>query len=204
MSAKTFSKATINCFSTDKNWLLIYDNANDIEVLRNAWPTHSHGSVIVTTRDKGAAIDPNSQCVCVRSFDENSGSEMLLKDVGVDPDIEANQKHAKDIVRAVGGFTLAICQIASFLRYGGALSSFLKQYQEDLLELDKHTTPMYEYQHTLNTVWNPSIARLSKNAQRFLQFLAYFHPDSIHESIYLHSSLENPDDTVYFLQDVQR
>lgn len=42
------------------SWLLIFDNADDIEVLEKGWPSAVTGSILITTRDSGASMHPAS------------------------------------------------------------------------------------------------------------------------------------------------
>jgi len=37
--------------STKARWLMIYDNADDAELLHDFWPPHTDGSVLITSRD---------------------------------------------------------------------------------------------------------------------------------------------------------
>ena len=186
---------------TDKNWLLVFDNADDIEVLRHAWPSYSRGSIIVTTRDSSAGLNSAKNGMHVRPFDEKSGSEVLLKSVGVDSDSKANQEHAEAIIRAIGGLPLALSQISSFIKNTRlSLFEFLQEYKDDLLELSSRTKNADGYQHTLNTVWQMSIVRLSSDARSLLYLLPYFHPDAINKSILIQGSSAIPDDAFKFLQ----
>ena len=170
-------------------------------MLRNAWPTNSRGSVIVTTRDSGAALDLASDGVHVRPFDEKNGSEVLLQSIGADSDSKANQENAEAIIRAIGGLPLALSQIISFIRNSRAsLFEFLEEYKDDLLELSSHTKNADGYQHTLDTVWHMSISRLSSDPRSLLNLLPYFHPDAIDQDILVQGSSAVSDDAFNFLR----
>ncbi|KAL8831645.1 MAG: hypothetical protein Q9170_005199 [Blastenia crenularia] len=57
--------------TTKADWLMIFDNADNLELLHDYWPVGSHGSIVVTSRDPLAKTDLTS----------NNGSELSPLDV---------------------------------------------------------------------------------------------------------------------------
>ena len=135
----------------------------------------------------------------------DTGSKMLLRLVGADSNSETNQKHAEAIIRAIGGLPLVLRQIISFIRSSRiSLFEFVEEYVEDLLELSIRTKVADDYHHNLNTVWQPSIARLSTDPNSLLSLLSYFQPDKINQSILIRGSTAVSDSTFDFLRDKWR
>lgn len=95
--------------------MIIFDNADDLEVLRAAWPGNAYGSVIITSRDFNAAHSPASTGYHVHPFDNSTGSEALLKILGLDPALGSHHDKATEITQALGGLPLAINQIGGFI-----------------------------------------------------------------------------------------
>lgn len=89
----------------------MFDNADDLELLRQAWPGNSHGSILLTSRNFNAAHSPLSAGFYVQPFDDVTGSEVLLHLVGLDSKLQSNQEKAKAITQALGGLPLALNQI---------------------------------------------------------------------------------------------
>jgi hypothetical protein len=42
--------------STERPWLLVFDNADDMEILNDYWPMSNNGAIIVTSRDPLASM----------------------------------------------------------------------------------------------------------------------------------------------------
>ena len=48
-----------------KNWLLIFDNADDTKLnLRTYFPRGNHGNIIITTRNQDACMHTNGEATC--------------------------------------------------------------------------------------------------------------------------------------------
>src|SRR4051794_33449977 len=116
----------------DDPWMLIFDNADNLEVLRHAWPTNSEGSVLLTTRDANAVHSPASKGFHVQPFDVADGSEVLLNLVGHDYTSTSNRKKAVEITKALGGLPLALTQIGGFIvQRKLSLRDFLPLYERN-------------------------------------------------------------------------
>ena len=81
----------------DLPWLVIFDNADDLETLRRAWPGNIHGSVLLTSRDFNSAHSLAETGFHVQPFDDITGSSVLLRLVGLDVNLSSNQEKAREI-----------------------------------------------------------------------------------------------------------
>ncbi|KAI1479741.1 TPR-like protein [Daldinia eschscholtzii] len=144
--------------NTSLHWLMILDNADDLQAIKIAWPGSSHGSILLTTRDFDIANNPAARCLQVDPFDNTEGCMMLLKQIGLDSSVADNIEHATSITQALGGLPLALSQIGD------------------------------DYEHTLNTVWDVSFQKLPENSTKLLNMLIFFDPDAIDEAIFLEGS----------------
>ena len=185
-----------------RRWLLVFDNADDLEVLRHAWPANSYGSVLLTTRDFNAVHSPATDGLHLIPFDQKVGSDVLLHLVGLNTEASSNQADAEAITNALGGLPLALDQIAGFITQRKVrLSDFLNLYERNAAKIDSKKTGMGEYDHTLSTVWEMSLARLSGPASHLQMLLAFFEPDAIHQVILLEGSALLDDEELNFLED---
>lgn len=183
-------------------WILIFDNADDLEVLRHAWPTNGAGSVLLTTRDANAVHSPASRGFHVQPFDITAGSEVLLNLIGLDSASASNRERAVEITKALGGLPLALTQIGGFIvQRKLPLRDFLPLYERNASRIDARKTSISDYEHTLSTVWEMSMKKLKGDALILFNMLPYFQPDSIDEIILSQGSTSLLEPTYEFLQD---
>ena len=171
---------------TEKFWLLIYDNAEDEELLRNYWPT-SRGAIIITSRKyfnfsnhalrSGRTIHP---------FDLEDGWELLVKCVGWEKKLQNNEielveiEAARDLVREFEGLPLSISQAASLLRTGrfastrDVLNTFMAA--KELVEPRKSHLHS-KTNHAIDTLWHVTFQSLSEDTRRFLSIICLLSPD---------------------------
>jgi len=184
------------------SWLIVFDNADDLEVLCHVWPSMGRGSVLITTRDASAAHSPASAGFHVQPFDNAAGSEVLLNIVGLDPTSSANQEKAKEITNTLGGLPLALNQIGGFIvQRKLPLQDFLRLYQRNSSKIDAMKTGISGYDHTLSTVWEMSMNKPSGDSRILLSLLPYLQPDAVDEAIFLQGSTLVDEVNFSFLND---
>jgi hypothetical protein len=169
------------------SWLIIFDNADDIDILRDYWPIGATGSVLVTTRNPkakdgeltvtGTDVAPMSDIECAlllrKLVDEPSGTEI--------------DKSAAILANKIGCVPLAISQIAALIRRRDmTISEFLKEYGgagQLLQQLNQvKGLPLQEqYKKTIETVWG--FEHFSKSALSLLHAMVFMDPDGVAESI---------------------
>lgn len=183
------------------NWLLIFDNADDLDVLKHAWPKNAEGSILLTTRDFNSAFQPALGGYHIKPFDDTTGSTALLNILGLDKD-ESNVNEAKAIVSTLGGLPLAVSQIAGFISQRKMpLQGFLPLYERNAPKIDSRKTKASDHDLTLSTIWEMSITKLSGDSRMLQMLLAFFDPDRIHESILCEGSQFVRDLDFTFLND---
>ncbi|TRX96272.1 hypothetical protein FHL15_002996 [Xylaria flabelliformis] len=174
--------------STSSSWLIVFDNADDLQALKVAWPGTAQGSILLTTRDFDVARNPAAECLQLEPFNDTEGSDMLLKQIGLDP-TESNKQHGIEITRALGGLPLALSQIGGFIAQRRlALKDFLALYERNAAKINARKTTEDDYEHTLSTVWDVSFERLPEDSTKLLNIMIFLDPDSIHEDIFLQGS----------------
>jgi hypothetical protein len=182
--------------------LLVFDNADDLEILRHVWPANGQGSILLTTRDPSAAHSPASGGAQIQPFDSSTGSKFLLNIVGLDSSSSSNLEKAEAITETLGGLPLALNQIGGFITQRRLpLQEFLPLYERNSAKIEARKTGIGGYEHTLSTVWEMSMTKLSGDAQTLLAMLPYFQPDEIQEDIFINGSNLLEDAEFFFLQD---
>ncbi|KAL8736414.1 MAG: hypothetical protein Q9166_000206 [cf. Caloplaca sp. 2 TL-2023] len=165
-------------------WLLVFDNAEDIEILNHAWPYNAQGSILVTTRNPNIAFDPAAGGLHLQPFDDLEGAKFLLKLINVDANSQLHQDLAKEIAHALGSLPLALNQIGGFINQRKmTLKDFLPLYKRNADRIDSKKTGITNYEHSISTVWEMSLNRLSGPACMLQQILAFLDPDRTDQEV---------------------
>lgn len=183
-----------------RNWLLVFDNAEDPDTVRPYLPTGGPGHALVTSRNRQWANLARSLEVDVFSREE---SIALLRRRG--PDL--SDTDADRLAETLGDLPLAIEQAAVWrAETGMPADEYLRLFEEkraELLEVEMDTT---DYKMPVAAAWNVSLDRLRQNhpaALQLLQVCAFFAPEPISRTLFtgvrelpvpdeLQSTLRNP------------
>ena len=163
---------------------MIFDNADDLDILGHAWPSNSQGSILVTSRNPNIAFNPAAGGSQVQPLNDTEGACLLLSLLKVDSGSEANQELAREVAHTLGSLPLALAQIAGFINQRKVpLKSFLPLYQRNASKIVSKKTGITGYDHTLSTVWEMSLSKLSGPARTLQQILAFFDPEKVDEEV---------------------
>jgi len=179
-------------------WLIVFDNADDIDVIGDYWPLDGPGSVLLTSRDP---LGPNwITSINVEPFSAEEATEYLIKLTNREDDSE-DRESALDVAKRLGGLPLAISQMAGIIvRRDLQFAEFLaacdeKESQEDFLTSNSGGIIRRgsDYGHNLASVW--ALESL-KHGRALLDVLSLFDPDGITERtlVSLIQSGTTPDD----------
>ena len=177
---------------TRARWLIIFDNADDPDVLQEFWPKVGNGSIILTTRrpisksDLSTAVGMNIPSIELMSFNKQEASEYLsrLAKHAYNPQ---HPEAAEEIAERLAGLPLALKQIGiGIARREMSFSQFIHVYDRLIMcHARWHTSYLpsktEEYEHNLATVWN--IETLDGEALTLLRVMSFLDPDSILESL---------------------
>ena len=142
-------------------------------------------------------------------FDDPSGTDAFLGMLGLDASLSSNQSIALEITQSLGGLPLALNQMCGFIvNQRLALKDFLPLYQRNQAKIDKRKIDASDYDHTLSTVWETALGRLTGNAATLQRLLAFFQPDRVDESVLVESAQELAGDDenhelAFFLDDME-
>ena len=158
-----------------KNWLLVFDNAEEIATVRSYFPTGGSGKIVVTSRNLDWSSVADTLSVDV--FQREESKSLLQRR---NPDLSDNE--ADHLAEALGDLPLAIEQAASWRAVTGmAVDEYLSLIEQKRLELfDETTSP--DYSTSVAAAWNVSLDRLergNKAALQLLQVCAFLAPEPI-------------------------
>lgn len=157
---------------------------DDPELLRQVWPHNAEGSILLTSRNPNLAFNPAGGGFHVQPFNDSEGSNVLLRLVELDPNSQNNQELAQRIAHTLGGLPLALNQIGGFINQRKIrLEDFLTLYERNASKIDARKAGITDYEHSLSTVWEMSLNRLSGSSRSLQEILAFFDPDKIDEKV---------------------
>lgn len=129
---------------THDTWLLILDNADDLDMTDTFLPPRYKGHVLLTSRTQ--AVGGLAHSIEVREMDKEEGTLLLLrrakvltKDAPLDQATTQERQHAEAIVTLMDGLPLALDQAGAYVeeKPGATLATYLETYtrrQADLLQ----------------------------------------------------------------------
>ncbi|KAK2600215.1 hypothetical protein QQS21_005011 [Conoideocrella luteorostrata] len=171
--------------NSEATWLLIFDKADDLMILADYWPQGT-GSILITSRDplaktwfttrpSGLDLSPLSQKDSMSLFNR------------LTPIVNEQEKNtARQVSDALGGFPLAISQMAGIIRRQDlTLSEFLGLYNDHKekpnLWKTKFDTNLVTYSHNVSTVL--VLEKLKPQARQLLELVSFLDSDVIEEDL---------------------
>ncbi|KAI7912142.1 hypothetical protein M0657_010610 [Pyricularia oryzae] len=185
-----------------KNFLLVFDNVDDVDILEQIWPASSHASVIITTRSPSVASRRSKKILRLECFALEPATEMIYALSGKRPSQECDVTAAVELCELLGGLPLAMEQVAAFIRDRDFLfSEVLPKLKKSAEKVFARTRAIDAYEHTVSTVWNLSLEQLSEQAKILHNVLAFFDPDHVSEHLINQTKVRLNDPAWEFLLD---
>ncbi|KAF8462106.1 P-loop containing nucleoside triphosphate hydrolase protein [Kalaharituber pfeilii] len=191
----------------EKNWLLIFDNADDIQ-LAPYLPQGNHGNILITSRNprvKQYLGLLDKQPYHVDEMSPQEAQELLLRAARL-IDVEQmnqvvtveTQEHAQRIVKTLGYLALAIDQAGAYISNNGTIDTYLDVYESfraDLMEMREFEASGYAY--AVYQTWEISfqaVKQKNKAAADLLEVFAYLHHERIPRSLFEAGSVDLGED----------
>ncbi|KAE9407215.1 TPR-like protein [Gymnopus androsaceus JB14] len=183
----------------NENWLCIFDNADDKQVILKKYiPRCSHGNVIVTSRLKEILQIASPGChIDLRDLDRDDAVELLLKHSGQRRSKE-NQDLAAQIVDAFGYHALAISTAGAYIAITPTctVENYLTHFNKKKTKiLNYQMKSLNAYQLTILDAFQLSFDKLSHSTQYLMQICAYLHPTDIPIEMFTRAAVFTGSDT---------
>lgn len=181
------------------NWLIVFDNADDPEVLLEFWPHDGYGSILVTSRDPMARDDLyfGETGLELRELPIDEGAA-FLRSMTVNDQTHGENEASRMIASRLEGLPLAIEQIGAIIRRQRlGLQAFLDIYKGDAeLEAlqDQRIARKRGYEHSIASVW--ALGDLPAGSLAILNVISFLDPTSIQVHL-LMDNLAVSNDGVY-------
>jgi tetratricopeptide (TPR) repeat protein len=157
------------------NWLLVFDNAEDIEAVRSYFPNGGPGKIIVTSRNR--EWERVATPLSVDVFDRDESVALLQRRAR-----GLSSGDADRLADALGDLPLAVEQAGAWHAATGMpvdeYLGLLEERRPEILELD----PSPDYPLPVAAVWDISLGRLSQDnpaARQLLEICACMAPEPI-------------------------
>jgi TIR domain/NB-ARC domain len=179
--------------SQHTNWLLILDNADDLNLVRDVLPTMYSGHILLTTR--AYTVGSLAHRMVVQEMGLEEGTRFLLRRADIlkeEKTLErvpdAIRAQAEAIVMEMAGLPLALEQVGAYLEETGfGISGYLNLYRQRRTELLKRKGKFSpEYPYTVATTWSLSFQRVEQDnpaAADLLRLFTILNIDVIFESM---------------------
>ncbi|KAJ7252003.1 hypothetical protein C8J57DRAFT_1723023 [Mycena rebaudengoi] len=172
--------------SSQDEWLLIFDNADDPSIdLFSYFPQSSRGSILITSRNPELYVHAPDSYHHISDMEEEDAVGLLLASAMQPLNTETGSL-ARDIVKALYYFPLAVVQAGAFIARTGDLKKYLTMFEQNRAQLlsrvpsQSHDT----YAWSVYTTWDISFKCLGPVAAQFLQICSFLHHEGISEAIF--------------------
>jgi tetratricopeptide (TPR) repeat protein len=166
------------------NWLLIFDNLEDLIALTGYLPASAKGKVLITTQL--ANTRPFAR-IEIEKFSDADSVEFLFNCAEITAPTDEDKKSALQLARELDGLPLALEQAAAYIAENQlSIQEYLECYQEGRSAL--LAQPSHSSTHdTVTVTFKLSFDKLKETdpvAADLLQFMAFLAPDAIPEEIF--------------------
>jgi tetratricopeptide (TPR) repeat protein len=179
--------------STQGDWLLILDNADDLALAREFVPPSYGGQVLLTTRAQ--AMGRFAQRIEVDVMSPEVGMLFLLRRAGLlasDAELEQispeERAQAGELVQELGGLPLALDQAGAYMEETPCrIGEYLQLYRTHRAALLRRRGGLVgDHPASVATTWSLAFAiveQASPAAADLLRLCAFLHPDAIAEDL---------------------
>lgn len=161
----------------NSKWLLIFDNADDLDSVRISkyLPAVPWGHIIITSRDQAATGNVGKEGYLMGSLKEEEAVAVLLEKAGVaQPTVEEFDK-AREIVKLLGCLPLAVDQGGAFIRARRkTLADYHRLFEAQQREVLTFKPRLAEYDKTVLTAWEVNFKQVESDTEGASDLLLLF------------------------------
>jgi tetratricopeptide (TPR) repeat protein/transcriptional regulator with XRE-family HTH domain len=190
-------KAVHRWLATHKDWLLIFDNVEDLSLLKSFLPPARAGAVLVTTRLHAlaglahtlelSAFPPEEALRFLLSRAHLADREQPLDEVPQDILIAA-----RTLVAETAGLPLALDQAGAYLEQTRCtMADYLRLFERHPVRLLDERPMIADHPHSVVQTFLLSFQKIEQDSEAagdLLRLCAFLHPDAIPEELLLEGS----------------
>lgn len=181
-------------------WLIVYDNAEDLDLLRAHWPSANRGHALITTRNHYFAFEPADGGLEITTWDDETGSRFLLHLLSTDIGTRLKEDEvtsAHELSQRLSGHALAISHMAGMIHKRSlSIVEFMKIY-------NRYPDKMHGISgnRSINALWDFSFKSLDAQSSAILGVLSFVNPDSIPQALFEPPSASDLPESLRFCSD---
>jgi tetratricopeptide (TPR) repeat protein len=164
------------------NWLVIFDNLENLATLKKYLPTPAKGKVLITTRLADTEYLANIE---IKKFGELDGVKFLLNCAKITAPTANDRQFAAKLVQELDGLPLALEQAGAYIAKAPlSIQRYLQLYRVSALLAKPSGSSIHD---TVTVTFKLLFDKLKKTnavAADLLQFMAFLAPDTIPEEIF--------------------
>lgn len=182
---------------THREWLLIWDNLEDVALLQRFLPPARQGAILITTRS--AALGTLAHTLELLPMTPEESTLLLLRRAKVlrapSPDgqnvsMPTEDSAAQTLIQIMGGLPLALDQAGAYIdETGCSLADYLQRYEQQRAQLlARRGTLGGDHPHSVTATFRLAHQRLEQEqpmAADVLRVCASLHAESIPEEIFV-------------------
>jgi hypothetical protein len=135
-------------------------------------------------------------------FTGEKGIDVFYELVRTKPTTDVETHAARETFELLGGLPLAMVHVSEFIQNRGySYEEFLSVYKKSASRIYARSQAPSEYNHSLSTVWEIALNRLSQIASNLQNLLAFFDPDAIPEWLLTNIKFDSTDARLQVLSD---
>ena len=178
--------------------MIIYDNVESWDTIKDYWPHSPGGSIIITSQHSDLAQISGGLEVALSPLKSVDGAVLLLRHLRRLSSIDASASDmadAKAVSETLGDLPIAIAHMAGYIdKSRKTLPEFISMFQKrehsrELWSSKRKFDTTYQYNKSLDTVWDIALEELPDDALRVIRILAMLNPD------------KNPEQMLYLTKD---
>ncbi|KAK6528961.1 hypothetical protein TWF694_004188 [Orbilia ellipsospora] len=198
---KGIIKAVFRWFqSSTRPWLLIFDNADDLESfeLQDYLPNHGNGAILITSRRP--ELGNTTEHIDLEGLDQRDAVELLHRLIRIPNPFQVAEMEsdANTLVETLGYMPLAICHAGSYILESKiSLVEYLSRYKTTFMTLQSRK-PKFGWSYrsdTAATTWEISFSQIEKQDKEAAELLlacSYFDREEIREDLWDTEESEDP------------
>ena len=175
------AEAVKHWFESNSGWLLILDNVESMNEVKDWIPAEHRGHVVITTRMHSTGTVARGLDLAKMTADE--GADFLLRRAKIENPSHADRTAARDLSKQMGGLPLALDQAGAYIEEAQvSASEYLKLYQREGKKLRARSgvTPDHD---SVTRTFSLAVERLGERAKDIVCICAFMAPDAIPEEI---------------------
>ena len=168
-------------FETNKQWLLVLDNADDPTAISDLIPSPETGHVLLTTQ--APTVSEIAHPIKVVPMTRNESVRFLLKRVGLRTPNKQDRASAVELSKTLGYLPLSLAQAGAYIEFcHSSLAEYLDLYKSEgsRLRARRYGGGKYPVKRTFSLAFD-KIASANAAAGDLIRACAFYPPDSIPE-----------------------